>query len=646
MAEYLRLADDELLNRFIATGSEEAFAEILRRYGPLVHGVCRRYLQDASDRDDAWQATFFLLARKAKSIRRGGALASWLHGTARRVCSLALRRARRQPVPLEHSPATDRRADAIVLAEAREASNVLEEELGRLPARYRAPLLLSCLHGLAKPEIVSRLGLPSITVTGRLARGKALLRSRLARRGVAPAVTASLISGAATLHAWPTALSSATLAAATCLRAGRTGTLAPTPLALMKGVLTMSTLHRLQWTALFLFALLGVTLGCLSFLPAAQADDPQAAQPQYTDPELARDAAALQGRWMQRCMFSTNFISARHNELHDWIVFGDGKQSRESLYAGKHLECTVKLEKTPAGKAMVLTYKGRTADKREVESTHRILYSLDGDVLIQTLSPREEFPKRLGEAGNSRITTIVYQRLTDADVQSLMKRAGGPTRIQATKQLREIAIAMHNYYTDHAHLPQAALFSPDGKALLSWRVALLPYLNQKVLYNQFKLNELWDSDHNKALLSKIPPVYLHPDVDKDPAAGLTHYQVFTSPARQEPGRQYKFAPIFSRDPKFKLSLQQLTLADGTSNTVLLGEARQSVPWTKPEDILLEHDDAPLPQLGATAAGDDWFAAFGDGSVRVLLRTHPDTKLLRQIIGYNDGLSYDTAPIRK
>jgi len=641
-------SDADLLTSFVDTGDEEAFAEILRRYGPLVHGVCRRLLSNSADRDDAWQATFFLLARKSAAIRCRTALPSWLHGTARRVCMLARRHAARRPQPLIQPVVIDS-ASPPVLAEVRETAAIIEEELTRLPPRYRAPLILACLHGLPKPEIITRLGLPPITVTGRLARGKALLRDRLTKRGLTPAVIAGAFSGAASVHAWPAALVPLTLAAATSLRCGQTASIAPQPLALMKGVVTMTTLHRTVWTTLVLLATLTVGLGVLRLQPAATAQQ-QPAQPDYTDPDLARDFAAFQGRWFERASFYPRYTWAHNTAMPGWTVFKGDTQFSQSPYFDGNLESTFKLGKTPAGKVMTMKYSHRTKDNRVSESTQSVLYFLEGDLLIESFAPTEQFPKKLGEAGNDKIQTRIYQRLTDADIQSMIQRAGGPTRMQAVRQVREIAFAMHNYHSDHIQLPQAAIFNPEGKPLLSWRVALLPYLGQKQLYEQFKLNEPWDSAHNKPLLTKMPSVFAHPDVDKDPTAGLTHYQVFTYPARHELGRQYNFAPAFSLDPKFRLSLQQLTVADGTSNTVLFAEARQSVPWTKPEDLLIADDNDPLPPLGAIPTGDDFLAAFGDGSVRLIYRTRPDaqwaTKLLRQIIGYNDGMNFDTTPISK
>lgn len=644
------ISDPELLNRFLATGSEKAFAEILRRYGAMVYGICRRVLRNPADVDDAWQATFFLLARKAGTIRNQSALPSWLHGAARKIVAVAQRQAR-QRARLQSWVVRSERAceaaDASALAEAREAAGLVEEELTKLPERYRAPLILHCLQGLPKPIIVRRLGWPAITVTGRLARGKALLRERLTKRGLTPAVIASILGGTGALRAWPIALSACTLAAATHLRLGSYGVIAPAPLALMKGVLTMTVIKKLQLALLMVMIVSGLSLSVVWMLPASQADDPpqvEKKQPVYSDPELQRDYEALQGRWLERCRIQKNFNYGIPATMDTWLVFNGSKQGWHARYGQESPTVDFKLEKTPSGKVLILSYSN---------SEVRYLYVIEGDLLIETShrDPRNKLAKRIGEAGNEESTTMIYQKQSEAEVKARIAREGSPLRVQVAHQLRDLLIALHNYHADYKVLPQAAIFDQKAdKPLLSWRVLILPYIKEGDLYKEFKLDEPWDSPHNKPLLAKMPKIFTHPEVDNDSEKGLTHYQAFVGPATQEAGRTYQFRPCFSLDPKFKLTLGQLTVADGTSNTMILAEARKGVPWTKPEDLLIEHDQAPLPELGAVPNGDDFLAAFGDGSVRDLKRTLDDkelaTKLLRQLIGYKDGMNFDTSPIMK
>ena len=183
------LTDGDLLDRFAArdrTVAEPAFAALVERHGPRVLRVCRQILGNSADADDAFQATFLILARKAGSIRRGESLAAWLHGVAAHVATSArsstARRRKHEiqanalrPQTTPGPPADDLRA-------------VVLEELGRLPERYRTAVVLCCLQGLTQQEAASEAGWPLGTLQSRLARGRDRLRDRLTRRGYAPSV--------------------------------------------------------------------------------------------------------------------------------------------------------------------------------------------------------------------------------------------------------------------------------------------------------------------------------------------------------------------------------------------------------------------------------------------------------------------------
>src|SRR5262249_24889998 len=140
-------------------------------------------------------------------------------------------------------------------------------------------------------------------------------------------------------------------------------------------------------------------------------------------------------------------------------------------------------------------------------------------------------------------------------------------RAKDANNLKQIALAFHNYHDSNGAFPQAALYDKDGKATLSWRVVILPYIEQDNLYQQFKLDEPWDSAHNKKLLAKMPPVYKHPFAKPSSPYG-TFYQVAVGKGT-----------IF--EGKRGTRIQEIT--DGTSNTILVLTAAKDVPWTKPED---------------------------------------------------------------
>jgi RNA polymerase sigma factor (sigma-70 family) len=176
-----------LLHRFATAGDQEAFAVVVRRHAGLVLGVCRRALPTVQDAEDACQATFLLLARKAGAVRWQASVANWLHATARKVAHnarlAAQRRARR-----EAQAAVPEAVAAVDRMTGRELLAVLDEELARLPARYREPLVLVYLEGLTHDQAARQLGLPSGTVKTRVARGRCRLHAALTRRGCVPAL--------------------------------------------------------------------------------------------------------------------------------------------------------------------------------------------------------------------------------------------------------------------------------------------------------------------------------------------------------------------------------------------------------------------------------------------------------------------------
>jgi RNA polymerase sigma factor (sigma-70 family) len=180
------LGDDQLLARFCAAkdeAAELAFRELMHRHGPMVMGVCRQILQRPHDADDAFQATFLVLVRKSGSIRVGDSLAPWLYSVAFRTAHRARAVASRyHPVPAENLevPAEGSSTDACHF----DLRPLLHEELNRLPDKYRDPIVLCHLEGKSHEEAARLLHWPVGTVSGRLSRGRELLRSRLERRGL------------------------------------------------------------------------------------------------------------------------------------------------------------------------------------------------------------------------------------------------------------------------------------------------------------------------------------------------------------------------------------------------------------------------------------------------------------------------------
>src|SRR5262245_32578882 len=175
------LDDAQLLERFASHGEEAAFEVIVWRHGSMVLGVGRRMLRNWHDAEDVLQATFLALVRHARSIGRREALGAWLHKVAYRTALRAKnQRQKRLAKPLEDVPAPESSVGSSEL----HALALLDEELQRLPRKYRTPLVLSYLQGLSNREVATELGCPIGTVFTRLARARAMLRTRLPRRGV------------------------------------------------------------------------------------------------------------------------------------------------------------------------------------------------------------------------------------------------------------------------------------------------------------------------------------------------------------------------------------------------------------------------------------------------------------------------------
>ncbi|MHB1422029.1 MAG: DUF1559 family PulG-like putative transporter [Gemmataceae bacterium] len=201
---------------------------------------------------------------------------------------------------------------------------------------------------------------------------------------------------------------------------------------------------------------------------------------------------------------------------------------------------------------------------------------------------------------------------------AVLKVREAAARSQSQNNLHQIAIAMQNYHTAYGRFPPQATYDKSGKPMLSWRVTILPLLDQEDLYKQFHIHEPWDSEHNKKLLAKMPKEYASPQDEKTVKEHTTHYLGFVGKGTFFEGKRgIRFADI----------------PDGTSQTIMIVEASKAVPWTKPED--LPYDAAkPLPKLGI-ASVRDFSAAMCDGSVR-LFNQSTSERTLRGAITRDGG----------
>jgi RNA polymerase sigma factor (sigma-70 family) len=212
-------SDGQLLSQFINHRDEEAFGALMRRHSRMIIAVCRRILGNAADADDAFQATFLVFVRNAKSLKSRALLGDWLHGVARRTALKVMRDAARRRT----------KEQAMVRSEAQgeEAHDdwlpLLDEELSRLPEKYRLPIILCDLEGRTRQEAARQLDWPEGTVAGRLARGREMLHKRLLRRGVtlSLATLSAVLTQKTALATLPATLVSSTIKAAALVAVGQ-----------------------------------------------------------------------------------------------------------------------------------------------------------------------------------------------------------------------------------------------------------------------------------------------------------------------------------------------------------------------------------------------------------------------------------------
>jgi RNA polymerase sigma factor (sigma-70 family) len=253
-------SDGQLLECFLTRGEDGAFAALVRRHGPMVLGVCRRVLRHAQDAEDAFQATFLVLVRRAASVAPREAVGPWLYGVAYRTAlkarTAAARRRHRE------RKAGEARLDRPTAGDAAELRPTLDEELSRLPECYRAALVLCDLEGKSRRDAAVCLCVAEGTLSSRLARARRILAQRLARRGITPAVMGAtappvpLLIHTTVQAATRFAAGNAAAAGAACARAA----------ALAEGVHRAMALTKWKVASLFLAitAVIGVTVGTIT----------------------------------------------------------------------------------------------------------------------------------------------------------------------------------------------------------------------------------------------------------------------------------------------------------------------------------------------------------------------------------------------
>lgn len=240
-----------------------------------------------------------------------------------------------------------------------------------------------------------------------------------------------------------------------------------------------------------------------------------------------------------------------------------------------------------------------------------------GNEIVAMIQPKRTGNRLMIEVDNQGgfATTGVLVGLLLPAVQASREAA---RRMSSSNNLKQIMLALHNYHDVYGHFPPAISRDDDGNPLLSWRVAILPFVEQQALYEEFHLDEPWDSEHNIQLLERMPSIFADPSVP--PMPGMTTYHAVV-------GENYCFSPdgpIRFRD-----------ITDGTSNTIAVfeGNPAVAVPWSQPSDAEIDPED-PLSVMGGVRAGG-FNVAFTDGSVRFIAESI-DLEMLLALLTRNGG----------
>jgi RNA polymerase sigma factor (sigma-70 family) len=327
-------ADAQLLGAFVATRDEAAFAALVRRHGPMVLGVCRRVVGDSHLAEDAFQATFLVLARRAATVVPRHLVGPWLYGVAYRTAlkargsALRVRAKEKQVDAMPQPPVSPDDAWA-------DLQPVLDTELARLPDKYRVPVVLCDLGGRPQRQVARDLGIPAATLANRLAAARRLLAKRLTARGVAlsAAAVGSALGWHAATSAVPPALATSTVKAA-CAAAAGTAVGLPVPVVqLSEGVMRMFVLNKLKAvatglvTCLALLAGLGLVAGPSLWAgpeekPAAPKPVPKADPAKPATPEKPSDDLTF----LRRTSLDLRGIPPTPLEVHYFLADADPKK--------------------------------------------------------------------------------------------------------------------------------------------------------------------------------------------------------------------------------------------------------------------------------------------------------------------------------
>jgi RNA polymerase sigma factor (sigma-70 family) len=389
------LTDTQLLERFVADKDEAAFEVLVWRHGPLVYNVCRRLLHRDADVEDAFQATFLVLVRKAAAIRNRAAVGGWLYQVAHRVAL----RARAAQRPMEPYPDTDLAAptgeDALLWRDLRP---VLDEEIRRLPAKYRDAVVLFYLAGHTTEEAARQLGCPRGTVLSRLAWARERLRERLTQRGLTlstGALAAWLTQEGASASA-PALLIGKAVRAALELASGKAavvGVVSARAATLMEGALRSMFLTKLKTIALagILATLMGLGVGLWGGRPAT------AEAPALQQEEAAKAAPESRTRI---ALLNMSYVIKHYDE---YKVLQETVKKQVTFFQERVNASRTRIERW----SQELTAPGLNAEKRDW---------LERDIKAEqrkVQDDQEEAKRMVGKLSDDQ-TVALYKKVQDA----------------------------------------------------------------------------------------------------------------------------------------------------------------------------------------------------------------------------------------
>lgn len=385
--------DAQLLSAFIGRRDMDAFTLLTRRHGPMVLGVCRRVLRHQQDAEDAFQATFVVLARRAESIQPRERVANWLYGVAYRTslkasASVRKRRSREHQVTSFPEPAA-------VEAEPiwHDLQTLLDRELASLPDKYRVPIVLCDLEGQSYQQAARQLGWPEGTLSGRLARGRRKLKERLTRRGLvlSGASLAVLLSRQQVLAQVPAPLLASTAQATeTVLSAGpaRGELISSDVMNLAQGVIKSMSVMKSKLALAVVLACGGVTCGAVGWTCVSQANAPPSAVARAapneddndSDGDRTKEMGRLRGTWLAIAAEKQGVPIAKEKLKAANLVLTISEKGFSIGNADRNDQMTGKISIDPAKRPKEMDWVDVPVANGNKETAHGI-YELDGDTL-------------------------------------------------------------------------------------------------------------------------------------------------------------------------------------------------------------------------------------------------------------------------